>query len=238
MRLGQHFLINDRILDKISSFIDENDIVLEIGSGYGNLTKYLLKAKKVYAVEIDSELFKSLKKIKVNNLIPINENFLDVEIPKDVTKIVGNIPYKISSKITEKVLRFLKKGQVAILMYQKEFARRLIAKPCESEYSRISVLTRYLSNAEIIQYVSKNNFKPKPRVDSAIVKIVSNGKRYDEGFFKFVKMLFTHKNKKVSNSLYDELGIRIKDDRRVRCLDINDMREIMKQIIFKYKVTY
>ena len=226
MKLGQHFLKNEEILKRIVKYLelDDNDIVLEIGAGYGNLTKYL-NAKKVYAVEIDKRLFNRLKSI--DGIIPINEDIKNFDFPEDVTKIVGNIPYRLSSIITEKVLKF---GKPAVLMYQKEFAERLIAKPCQRNYSRISVLARALSNVKILEYVSKKNFSPIPKVDSAIVKIIPNGRKFDKKFFELVRILFTHKNKKVSNAVYDMLRIKIKDDRRVKCLDIEDIYEVMKEL--------
>ena len=227
MKLGQHFLKNEEILKRIASYVKPNDIVLEIGAGYGNLTKYI-KSKKVYAVEIDKRLFEKLKRIK--GIIAINADIKNFDFPKDVTKIIGNIPYKLSSIITEKVLKF---GKPAILMYQKEFAERLIANPCQKNYSRISVLARALSKVNILECVSKENFYPIPKVNSAIVRIEPNGKKFDKEFFDFVRILFTHKNKKVSNAIYDMLRIKIRDDRRVKCLDINDIYEIMRNLEYK-----
>ncbi len=233
MNLGQHFLIDEKVLKLISSYVNEDDTILEIGAGYGNLTKYLLKAKKVYAIEIDRNLFYKLKRIKSRKLIPILGDILNFEIPRDVNKIVGNIPYKISSKITEKVLRFLKKDQIAVLMYQKEFAERLVANPCERNYSRITILAKYLSKPKIIAYVPKRLFNPIPKVDSVLVKFVSNGKKYDENFFKFVKQLFSHKRKKLKNAIYDSLKLKIDigkiEDKRVYCLSLKDLELIFKK---------
>ena len=224
MKLGQHFLKDEKVLKKIANYVSNSDIVFEIGAGYGNLTK-CIKARKIYAVEIDKKLFEKLKKVK--GIIAINGDIKKIEFPRDVTKIVGNIPYSLSSIITEKVLKF---GKPAILMYQNEFAERLVAKPCQRNYSRISVLTRALARVRILEYVKKEKFYPIPKVDSALVEIIPNGKKFDNKFFDFVRILFTHKNKKVSNALYDMLRIKIKEDKRVRCLDIDDIYKLMKRV--------
>jgi 16S rRNA (adenine1518-N6/adenine1519-N6)-dimethyltransferase len=197
-RLSQVFLKNENVLKKIAQIINatKKDIVFEIGPGKGVLTKYLVNdAKKVIACEIDKSLIPY-----INNLGAqiINKDFLDTKIPKEVTLIVGNIPYHLSGKITEKILKEKKR---CIILYQKEFAERMVSKPCTKKYSRLTVLTNYLSIPKIRLTVSRNSFKPIPKVDSSLVEFNPTGNDYDVEFFKFVKTLFGFKNKSVKNAL-------------------------------------
>ncbi|MFA5303355.1 MAG: 16S rRNA (adenine(1518)-N(6)/adenine(1519)-N(6))-dimethyltransferase RsmA [Candidatus Nanoarchaeia archaeon] len=197
-KLSQVFLKDESVLKKIAEIIGatKNDTVFEIGPGKGVLTKYLVNdAKKVFACEIDKSLIPY-----INNLGAeiINKDFLDVKIPKEVTLIVGNIPYHLSGKITEKILREKKR---CVILYQKEFAQRIVARPSTKDYSRLTVLANHLSIPKIKLIVSKQCFKPVPKVDSALVEFLPTGKDYDEGFFRFIKTLFEFKNKSVKNAL-------------------------------------
>ncbi len=247
LKWGQHFLRDERILKRIVDYagINENDVVLEIGAGYGNLTKHLLVAKKVYAVEIDKKLFARLEILKermeANNLELVNEDILNYEFPSDVNKIVGNLPYEISSPVTEKILKFLNDNKLAVLMYQKEFAERMVAEPGYMNYSRLSVLSRYLGHIELLEYVPKSAFIPPPKVESAIVRIKPTGRKYDPEFFEFVKLLFTHKKKKVRNAIIDSAkdeevakrAVKVLGDladERVFYLDIDELYEIMNKL--------
>jgi len=258
VKFGQHFLKNGKILEEIAKYaeISSEDIVLEIGAGIGNLTEKLAKAKKIYAVEIDKKLFVKLKRNleKYKNVECINEDILKYEFPEDVNKIVGNLPYEISSLITEKILRFLNKQKLsgvknvlAVLMYQKEFAERMTAFPGIKDYSRLSVLVNYYADVEILRIVGKSEFRPAPRVDSALVKIIPKGVKENEELFKLTKILFMHKNKKVINALIDArnyLSIKEKDklkdmlpellgdlgDRKVFYLEIEELIEIHKRL--------
>jgi 16S rRNA (adenine1518-N6/adenine1519-N6)-dimethyltransferase len=197
-KLSQVFLKDEDALKKIAEIInpDKKDTVFEIGAGKGALTKYLVKgAKKVIACEIDKHLIPYLNNLGAKI---INSNVLDVEIPKESTIIAGNIPYHLSGKITEKILREKKR---CVILYQKEFAHRLIAKQGSKDYSRLTVLANYLSAPKIKLLVSRQSFNPVPEVDSALVEFIPTGKDYDEGFFKFIKSLFEFKNKSVKNAL-------------------------------------
>ncbi len=243
LKWGQHFLRDENVLKRIVKYaeINENDVVLEIGAGYGNLTKYLLKAKKVYAVEIDPKLFAKLKRLQADNLELINCDVLDYDFPREVNKIVGNLPYEISSPVTEKILKFLTPGKMAVLMYQREFAERMVAEPGWVKYSRLSVLVRFMAKVEILEYVPRGAFIPIPKVDSAIVKIVPSGRKYDPNFFELTRILFTHKKKKVRNAIIDaakdkdkakEIVKRLGEiaNERVFYLDIDDIYEILNKI--------
>lgn len=197
-KLSQVFLHNESVLQRIaeSAKLTKDDVVFEIGSGKGQLTKYLAKmARKVYACELDKMLIPYLFEL---NAVVINKDFLEIEIPSDVTVIIGNIPYHLSSEITEKVLRAKKK---ALILYQKEFANRLVAKPSTKDYSRITILSQLLSKPKKLFDVNRHNFIPTPKVDSTLVEFTPTNEAYDELFFSFTRILFQFKNKSVQNAL-------------------------------------
>jgi 16S rRNA (adenine1518-N6/adenine1519-N6)-dimethyltransferase len=197
-KLSQVFLKDENVLAKIAGIINasKKDIVFEIGAGKGALTKYIAKdAKKVIACEIDKHLIPYLNNLGAQI---INSNVLDVKIPKESTIIAGNIPYHLSGKITEKILREKKR---CVILYQKEFANRLTAKQGSKDYSRLTVLANYLSTPKIKLVVFGQSFSPVPKVDSALVEFNPTGRDYDSGFFKFIKSLFEFKNKSVKNAL-------------------------------------
>ena len=175
---GQHILINSHILTEMvtKSAIRPTDVVLEIGPGTGNLTALLLeRAKKVIAVEIDPRMVAELsKRFKyseyASKFVLVPGDVLALEMPFfDVC--VANIPYQISSPLVFKLLSQKPMFRCAILMFQKEFAQRLIAKPGSELYCRLSVNVQLLSRVDHLIKVGKNNFKPPPKVESSIVRI-------------------------------------------------------------------
>ncbi len=202
MRFSQNFLIDEGVAERQISYADlkENDVVLEIGAGNGILTRRIAKIAKVIAIEIDERFIPKLKNIKNVELINTDVTKLDL---KDIyfNKVISNIPYHISSEITFKLLE--KRFDLGILMYQKEFAERLVAKKGKN-YSRLSVMVYSKANVEILEIVSRKAFRPIPKVDSCIVKILPIGKRFsvdDKIFEEVVKVLFAHRRKKIKNSL-------------------------------------
>lgn len=214
-KLGQNFLIDKNIAEKEIEYadVDKNDVVLEIGPGRGILTKILSeKAKKVLAVEIDPGLVKNLQKILPGNVEIINSDVLDLDF-KDITgfnKVVSNLPFEISSPVTFKLLE--SGFDLAVLIYQKEFAERLVAEAGSKKYSRLSVNVYYRANCEMVQTVSKNCFSPVPRVDSAIVRMVPRKTSpfdvFDEKlFFDLTKNLFEHRRKKIKTVLKSKYKI-------------------------------
>jgi len=208
-RYSQNFLINSKIADFIVEKADlsSKDVVLEIGPGKGILTSRLLKKCKVYAVEIDRALCEYLsiffqKEIKEGRLSIICGNALKVDFPK-FTKVVANIPYHISSPLIFKILGHdFEKG---ILMLQHEFAERLCAGPGSKKYGRLSVMMYYNGEARILKRVKKGNFRPVPKVDSAIVEIYKSPRFCaDESTLEWVvRKIFEQRRKKIKNILGD-----------------------------------
>ncbi len=208
-KLSQNFLVDENIIDSEVSFacLRREDTVLDIGAGFGFLTEKLSeKAHKVVAVELDKRLASYLKTRfdKNMNIEVVQGDILDLVQNIDFDRVVANIPYEISSQITFALLE--KSFKLAIICYQKEFAERIIAKPGDKEYSRLSVMTNYLADAKIMTDVSKKSFYPQPKVDSAIVSLKPRKEKpysvNDERFFfKIVALLFQHKKQTVRNAL-------------------------------------
>lgn len=205
-RKGQNYLIDSNILNKIVNYADLSmeDTVLEIGAGIGTLTIPLAeRAQKVIAVEQDPKiaavLSRRLQELNISNVEVIVADAVKTEFPP-FNKVVSNLPYKISSPITFKLFEY--NFDFAVLMYQLEFAERMVAKPGESNYSRLSLMTYVYGDIEMLFEVSKHAFFPNPKVSSAVIKVVPNRKAgIDEFFIKVSRALFQHKKKKVRNAL-------------------------------------
>lgn len=182
-RYGQNFLISEEILDRIvkESNITKEDLVIEIGPGIGSLTKKILDERcKVIAVEIDRDLSEFLnERFKMyENFSLINEDVLKVDLNKVIkdsgylrenVKIVANLPYYITTPI---ILNLFDLNVNSItVMVQKEVAERFTVKEYTKERSSITYLMEFNADAEILFYVGKNNFMPKPKIDSAIINL-------------------------------------------------------------------
>jgi 16S rRNA (adenine1518-N6/adenine1519-N6)-dimethyltransferase len=218
-KLGQNFLIDEKVAQREIKYADitKDDIVLEIGPGKGILTKLLANsAKKVIAIEIDKNLINNLKKSIPSNVELIYGDSLKIDydtLPK-FNKIVSNLPFQISSPITFKFLNY--SFSVAVLIYQKEFADRMIAKTGSKNYSRLSVGIYYKTKCELLETISKTSFKPQPKVDSCIIRLVPRinppFKVINESFFQDItKNLFNNRRKKIKNILEKNYGIKLKD---------------------------
>jgi len=179
--LGQNFLIDKNIINKITKILDseKNPRIMEIGSGYGNLTNSLAKINsvKIIAIEKDKKLSQFLKKKFKNNLKIkiINQDILEV-IKKDFfyenVIVIGNLPYNISTKILTSLIMVNKWPpwyNSLIFMFQKEVADRIIAKPYSKEFGRLSILTNWRLEIKKHFNISKNCFYPKPKIDSTIL---------------------------------------------------------------------
>ncbi len=260
-RKGQNYLINKQILLKILRYSDlsKEDTVLEIGSGIGTLTIPLAHhSNKVIAVEQDHKIASILKKrlIKLNitNVEIITADAVKIDFP-EFNKVISNLPYQISSPITFKLLKY--DFDFAILMYQLEYAQRMTAKPGDSNYSRLSLMVYNCADVELLFKVPRESFYPKPRISSAVIKLIPHKKaEIDDFFIKVSRALFQHKKKKTGNALkdsfheiYDFNKITAKEiigkldkklaDKRVVQLDPNEVIEIsnqLKHLIKKHKL--
>ena len=231
--LGQNYLIDKNKRNQIIGFgdVDKNDVVLEIGTGIGTLTIELAKkAKKVIAIEQDENickiLTKRLKDEKIDNVELINDDALKVDFPK-FNKIISNLPYQISSPITFKFLEY--DFDLAILMYQKEFADRMNGEVGSKNYSRLSAMLYFKCNVETLTNVSAESFIPKPKIDSTVVKLTPKENKISDDDFKiysnFTKALFQHRNKKIKNALIDSRHIISNIDKKILKKKLNAIED-------------
>jgi 16S rRNA (adenine1518-N6/adenine1519-N6)-dimethyltransferase len=211
--LGQHFITNPDILKKIIDCIgpQKNDLIIEIGAGKGTLTFLLAeKAGKVIAIEKDESLISFIKKKKPPNLKLCQEDVLKIDFNElaepGVTKLVGNLPYSISSQILFKVLEEQDLINECHFMLQKEVAQRVCASPGSKKYSPISILLQNSFDTKIQFLLSPGSFVPPPKVKSALVTLK---KRYKpihpllktKPFKSFIKKAFSQRRKKLKNNL-------------------------------------
>ena len=207
-RKGQNYLIDSNILQKIVNYseLSKDDSVLEIGAGVGTLTIPLAEsAGKIIAIEQDQKIAAILEKrisdLGISNVEVLTADATKIDFPK-FNKVVSNLPYKISSPITFKLLEY--DFDFAILMYQLEFAQRMVAKPGDSNYSRLSLMLHFCADIKLLFEVSKHCFFPKPKISSAVIKLIPDKKDDIDEFFKQTsRALFQHKKKKVRNALLD-----------------------------------
>ena len=227
-KLGQVFLKNKLIINKIikAGEISQKDLILEIGPGKGALTQALLETKaQIIAIEKDFQLIQFLQERFKNysNFKLIQGDIRDFlknknKIPNTQYKVIGNIPYYLTSYLIQLLLELETKPKDIILMIQKEVAQRIIAQPPKMNLLAVSV--QLYAQPKIITYVPKTAFSPVPKVDSAIIKItpypikIINKKlksltpRY---FFKITKASFGQPRKLLINNLVSNLNIKKQD---------------------------
>ena len=207
-RAGQHHVVDPTVLERMvdHAHLSREDVVLEIGAGIGNLTRLLAqRAGKVISIERDRRLIKILhEQLRgFSNVQIVHGDALCIELPK-FNKVVANLPYGISSDITFRLLEH--KFEFAVLMYQQEFAERLVAKPGSDDYSRLTVNTYYRARVEMLDEVPPEAFVPRPKVTSAIVRLMPREPPFkvvdEKVFFNVVRALFQHRRQRVRNALY------------------------------------
>jgi len=229
--LGQNFLVDRGALNSLleAAELKKGDVIIEIGPGTGILTKELLKkSKKVIAFEKDKRMCALLQDSlgKFKNLKIIQGDILTAasKLPKNY-KVVANIPYYITSPIIRKFLESKNKPELMILMAQKEVGQRICANP--PNMSILSVSVQFYAKAKIIRYVSRSSFWPRPKVDSAIIKITplidTDLKPINTDlFFKIVKAGFSHPRKQLLNNFSKGLNLsREKIEKILKESDIN-----------------
>jgi len=207
----QHFLVDDRVLDRLPEYAEEIDAdlshVLEIGAGTGALTDRLLAvADNVTAIERDPGLAAFLREefataVDDGRLTIVEGDALEVELP-EFTASVSNLPYGPSSELA---FRLLPEGQPLVLLFQREFAERMAAGAGDDEYGRLSVTAGHYADVEVVESVPKAAFSPAPAVDSAVVRTTPRDPDYevpdDERFLALVRATFTQRRKTMRNAL-------------------------------------
>jgi 16S rRNA (adenine1518-N6/adenine1519-N6)-dimethyltransferase len=204
---GQHFIIDPDIAERQVDYagLRPEELVLEIGSGLGALTETIAnRGNKLVTIEVDDRLVRILtpRLAGMGNVALVKADALSLCVGR-IDKIISNIPYNISSQITFKILEL--KFETAVLTYQIDFARRMIAQPGSKDYSRLTVNVYYRAEAEIVETISRNVFYPTPSVDSAIVKLRRRPAPFhvddEQLFFKLLRELFPYRNQHLRKVL-------------------------------------
>jgi len=219
--LGQNFLTDKNIQTKIINAcgLTPEDTVLEIGSGRGEITKLIApRVKHLAALEIDSSLCRqledSLKEYKNTEIINIDilkfdfkKYFKSAKIKK--LKIIGNIPYYISTPIIEELLKHRGKIETVFITVQKEFADRIAAGPGSKTFGSLSCFIQYYAEPKILFLIKKNSFFPPPKIDSCLLRLKVRNKpiikvRDEKLFFDIIRAAFNKRRKTLRNSLRDK----------------------------------
>ncbi len=222
-RLGQSFLVDNNIATRIvdASKIDSDDTVVEIGAGLGAMTSMIAEsAKKVVAVEIDPKLItvlnEELKEISNVDIIHTDVLRYDFSLPlggSGKIKVVGNIPYNVSSQILFRLVDFMDHISSATLMFQKEVADRITAAPGTKQYGILSVILSMYARLSTVMTVPSSCFYPKPKVDSSVLKIDMRESPLftltdHDIFVETVKAAFSKRRKTLANNLKEMHTVR------------------------------
>ncbi len=261
---GQNFLIDDNILKKIASSLDEKDYqaVIEVGPGLGSLTRYLVKSyPQVLCYEIDKDMIEVLNDTILEHNLTIKEgDFLKSNVEKDIETyfgkqnvcLIANLPYYITSPILLKLLEEVPSVKDIVIMIQKEVADRFVAKPNTKDYNALSVLIQYFTNAEKLFDVSPNAFIPTPKVSSSVIHLSYKDKVSLSGddltfFLKFNRNIFKQRRKTLVNNICSSFNISkentakilidngFKDTIRSEALSVEEIVNLSK--IFKDKLS-
>jgi len=246
--LGQHFLTDQNIARDIVESLEATNLtrILEIGPGMGVLTHYLLENKnyETYVIEIDHESV-----VYLNNHFPqlkdriIEGDFLKLDLAEKISQqpfaLIGNLPYNISSQIFFKVLENKELVPEVVCMLQKEVAQRICSGPGSKVYGILSVFLQAWYNTDYLFSVPEYVFDPPPKVQSAVVRLTSNGRTElgcnEKLFFKVVKQAFNQRRKMLRNSLKG-FSPKIEDldavllTRRPEQLSVNEFIELTNNI--------
>ena len=241
-KYGQNFLVDENILDSIvtGAGISNNDIVIEIGPGLGNLTEKLLeKAKLVIAFEIDEDMCNILRDRFEGNckFVLLNQDVLKANIDDILNKyskeysqvkLVANLPYYITTPIMFKIFENTSFISSMTIMVQKEVADRIVATPKGKDYGVLTVTTKFYGEAVKLLDVPNSSFIPAPNVTSSVVNI-NVVQKYDvknrEVFFKLVKAAFSQRRKKIINSLENSKAFDVSKEKLQSIIKDNNVNE-------------
>ena len=239
-KYGQKYLIEKNIIKKISNLIPKKSSnIIEIGPGDGRLTEYILNLEpnELRLIEIDADLIPILhsKFNKFKNVKIINDNMMKYEVKGKIDLIISNLPYNISSQILVKICLMRNLPLNLILMFQKEFAQRLMDKNLNSLNSLVNCF--YNVNSYFI--VSRNCFRPIPKIDSTVLSFTKKESpllklNEIDKFIEFKRNLFSYKRKTLNNLLksYKPLVQEIDLKKRVEDLNLNQLLKIFREINF------
>ena len=251
-KFGQNFLIDLSVINNIIKSISPKpeDKILEIGPGMGALTFEILKyTNSIDVIEIDEDMINFLEKRNQDKKIRlINKNILDIQdvFFSEYTKIIGNLPYYISSEILIKITKNLNKKTSYYFMLQKEVADRISSPEGNSNYGRISAFLQYFFKIDLLFDVGPESFNPVPKVRSSIVKLEpiqrNNLKVFSHGAYELIlRQSFKQKRKKIKNNLKNILTLddfsncNINPELRPECLSVEHYISI-ENYIFQKKI--
>jgi len=242
--LGQHFLIDLNIAQKIVNALPQDDLaIIEIGPGTGVLTQYMIEKANFMAFDIDTESIEFLKEKYPQYKDKIQfQDFLEADLTpytiKGNFKVIGNFPYNISTQIMFKVLEHRESVTSLVGMFQREVAQRIAEKPGTKTYGILSVLLQAFYKIEYLFTVSEHVFNPPPKVKSAVIRLTRNTTEKlncnEELFFKVVKASFNQRRKTVRNSVKVLSGNCIVEsiylDKRAEQLSVAEFIELTNSI--------
>lgn len=250
---GQNFLINHETIKSIVSGakITNKTLVIEIGPGLGALTQELLEVSgNVIAIEIDRNMIQVLNNNfkNVNNLLIINKDFMKVDLSElidsfpqyDDVVVVSNLPYYITSDILEKIISFKHpKIKKIVAMMQKEVGKKLLKKEGMIE-SYLKVLIDNYCDVKTVMYVGKNDFEPRPKVDSIVLEFDINKdvNKLDDSFFEIIKECLKNRRKTLINTLPYEKEIiidvlkelNLKETTRIEEINIQQLSKLIERL--------
>ena len=240
-RFGQNFLIDPNILRKITKSINpqKQDIIVEIGPGKGALTRFLASSPaSIHAIEIDGDLIPGLESrfsdypnVKIHHRDALTFDYTSLTQTSEQLRIVGNIPYNISSPLLFKMFENTKIIKDIHFLVQREIARRICASPNSKEYGILSVITQFYGNPKIDFNVSPNVFRPIPEVNSSMLSIPLTNSIIDDkfkpDFHHTVRTAFSKRRKTLKNTLSELISENIKNcpidlSRRAESLSITE----------------
>ncbi len=210
-KMGQNFLVDSNITQGIVDNLPDlkaYDCILEIGPGFGAITKHLVQLKKqIVCIELDKRLYDNLtQKFKnCSNLKLVNDDFLQLDLNKVLASfkkviVIANIPYSITTPIILKALAF-NKIKTLYIMVQKEVANKWIYKKTSNRNASTNIINYYFDFKKILD-IKNTCFVPSPKVDSSMVLLIKkNNKKYDPKFYQFMRPFFLFKRKKILNNL-------------------------------------
>ncbi|MGN1399169.1 MAG: 16S rRNA (adenine(1518)-N(6)/adenine(1519)-N(6))-dimethyltransferase RsmA [Erysipelotrichaceae bacterium] len=241
-KYGQNFLVSANVVENILTYVDKQTTVIEIGPGLGAISQLAcLKAKEVFAYEIDPDLCAVLKdNIEFDNFHLENVDFLTVDLEKLLSEISGkkvivsNLPYYITSKLLTKVILQWPNYDCLIAMMQKEVANRFINKADKKQINQLQILSQLCCQCRIICQVNKNNFIPAPNVDSTVLLFENKKIDFDinlKDFYQFLDSCFSQRRKPVYTNLINA-GYNIKQREAYK------MKRVEQMSLADYLVLY
>lgn len=230
-KFGQNFLMDENVLNNIvdAADINKNDLVIEIGPGIGTLSQKILeRAYSAILIEIDEKLIPILNDTlkEYNNFRILNEDIMKLDLnslfsegEKNLNiKIVANLPYYITTPVLTKLMKSHLDYESITVMIQKEVADRLIAKKGNKDYGAITLFVNFYTDPKIIEFVTKDKFFPRPKVDSAVVDLKKKETKLPEGLtenmlFTVIRAAFLHRRKTLYNGLLNCKKLNLSKDK-------------------------